>query len=227
MRFRRRPGRGPPGSLPRYHRRAGRRRRGHADRRLQLGQLQQLELRHDVHQLGPGRRADHHRRGPHLQQHGLLGRLHQLRDPVRPAAAHQADRPAARRGQREPAEHPDREPGQRGRQGDHREPGDRDQPGPGHQLRGRAPRTAGVRRHHRRRRQGVHGGARVQHELRTGRLRPHQLQGQVRLRARPRGRPDLVQRRRPDQRLRLLHGGERPVRAHPQGPDGLDRSAPR
>jgi ABC-type sugar transport system substrate-binding protein len=45
------------------------------------------------------------------------------------------------------------------------------------------PRAAGVRRHHRRRRQGVHGGPRVQHAVRPGRLRRNQLEGQVRLRA--------------------------------------------
>ena len=79
------------------------------------------------------------------------------------------------RQRRQPAEPADRGAGQPGRQGDHREPGDRDQPRPGDQLRGRAPRAADLRGHDRRRRQGLHGGARVQPALRPGRLRLHQL----------------------------------------------------
>ncbi len=46
--------------------------------------------------------------------------------------------------------------------------------------------------------------------------------GQVRLRARPGGRPDLVQRRGPHERLQRLHGGQRPGRQGAQGPDRLD-----
>ena len=55
-----------------------------------------------------------------------------------------------------------------GAQGHHREPGDGHQPGPGDQLRGRAPRPADLGRHDRRRRQGLHGRPRLQHRC-TGR----------------------------------------------------------
>ena len=48
-------------------------------------------------------------------------------------------------------------------------------------------------------------------------------QGEVRLRARPGGRPDLVQRRGPDQRVQRLHGRQRPRGQDPQGPHGVDR----
>ncbi len=91
-----------------------------------------------------------------------------------------------------------------------REPGDGHQPRPGDLLRDLAPCEADLGRHDRRRRQGVHGGPRVQPDLRPRRLRLHQLPGEVRLRARPRGRPDLIQRRGPDERVQRVHGRQRP-----------------
>ena len=160
------PGRGPPGSLPRYHRRAGRRRRGHADRRLQLGQLE-LEAARAPARRPPARPAPPGRppsawtsptttppSGP---------RTSTTRTSTPRSCTSSMLGPLLAGDQRQPAEHPDREPGQRGREGHRREPGDRHQPRPGDQLRGRAPRAAHLRRHHRRRRQGVHGGARLQH----------------------------------------------------------------
>ena len=169
-----------------------------------------------------GLRPGHDRRRPDLQQHRLLGRLHQLRAAVRAADAHQAARPAALGRQRQPAEPADRAPGERGRPGHRREPGDGHQPRPGDQLRDRAPRPARLRRHDRRRRPRLHGRPRLEHRC-TGRTpAPTSPPGEVRLRARPGGRPHLIQRRRPHERLRLLHGRQRPGREGPQGPDRLD-----
>ena len=127
-------------------------------------------------------------------------------------------------GQRQPAEHADRGPGQRGREGHHREPRDRDQPRPGDHLRGASTTCSSS--------PSTRSSASARStwwsapptRCTAGRLRLHQHQGQVRLRAGPGGRPDLIQRRRPDQRVRPVHDRQRPRRAHPQGPHGLDRS---
>ena len=164
---------------PRWHRAAGR--RGPARRGVQLAAARSA----DQHGLAAAsrpasRRArrvrpGHDRRRPDLQQHRLLGRLHQLRAAVRPADAHQAARPAARGRERQPAEPADRAAGQRGRQGHRGEPGDGHQPRPGDQLRDRAPRPARLRRHDRRRRQGLHGRPGLEHPVRAGRLRLHLL----------------------------------------------------